>query len=139
MAQINKKNGPTNGQKIGQNLQQGAPALAAIPYVGPALSIGASIVGGAMANKSPTAGIGAGASRLGDLAAKAPDQSGAMQRAVAPAAPQLAQPVLDDYIQKLRDAQDAAQQLPAQVRNQAQPVLAAAQEEAMRRRMGGYV
>lgn len=128
MATINRRGGPSNSQKVGQNLQQGAPALAMIPYVGPALSVAASVAGSAMANKSAAAGVGAAASRAGEM--KFADQGPAMQRKVEPVQS-------DQAISQIQDAQQAAKQMPPAIRQQAEPVLDSAYEEVLRRRLGG--
>jgi hypothetical protein len=111
-------------------MQAAAPLLNAIPYVGPVLSAGASIAGAAMANKSATAGLSAGASKLGQMGASAPDTGAAMQRKVEPVQS-------DQATAQIQDAQQAAKQMPPAIRQQAEPVLDAAYEEVLRRRLGG--
>jgi hypothetical protein len=95
-------------------------------------------------------GIGTAASKIGALsntvnedrngamARRAEQMSGGMAPQTIDPATKL-QPIPENQIQQLQDAQMIAQQMPVQVRAQAEPVLASALEEAMRRRMGGYV
>jgi hypothetical protein len=95
-------------------------------------------------------GIGTAASKIGELASAArEDRNGAMARRVQQSnngleAPRLEQefkpqPIPENQIQQLQEAQMIAQQMPVQVRAQTEPMLASALEEAMRRRIGGYV
>lgn len=128
MAEIRGRSGPSSSQQAGKLLQAASPLLAAIPVAGPALSVAAGAVGGAMANKSAVAGIESGASKLGKISAPSPTTS-------APATPA---PDSGPAMQrKLEEAQAAAQTMPNSIRAAAEPVLDQAQDALRRRDLRG--
>jgi hypothetical protein len=118
MPQINKPKGSGTGQK----LQSIAPLLNFIPVVGPALGAVAGVAGGQMAAKEQSA----------------PDSTQVAKTEPTQGVDSPMQRRLDSDMNKLQDSIQVAQTMPEPIRQQAQPYLETAYQEAMKRRGGFY-